>query len=74
MIARKKDTTKTQYVTNVNGKRIAVLVPISDYEKLMEAQDEIACIKAYDKVKRSNPEFVPASEMFKAVEHKRKHK
>ena len=64
---------KTQYVTDDHGKTVAVIVPVKDYEKLMDELDELECIKAYDKVKARKQEFVPASDVFKAIEQKRKH-
>jgi len=64
---------KTQYVTDDHGKKVAVIVPVKDYEKLMEELDEMECIKAYDKAKSRKQEFTPASDVFKAIEEKRKH-
>ena len=37
-------TTSVQYITNQKGKKTAVVVPISDYEKLMEDLDDLAVI------------------------------
>ena len=62
---------KTQYVTDNHGKKIAVIVPVKDYEKLMDELDELQCIKAYDKAKARKQEFIPASDVFKAIEQKR---
>lgn len=64
---------KTQYVTDNNGKKVAVIVPVKDYEKLLDELDELQCIKAYDKAKARKQEFIPASDVFKAIEKKRKH-
>jgi len=64
---------KTQYITDDHGKKVAVIVPVKDYEKLMDELDELECIKAYDKAKARKQEFIPASDVFKAIEQKRKH-
>jgi len=64
---------KTQYITDDHGKKVAVVVPVKDYEKLMDELDELECIKAYDKAKARKQEFIPASDVFKAIEQKRKH-
>lgn len=64
---------KTQYVTDDQGKKVAVILPVKDYEKIMEELDELECIKAYDKAKARKQEFVPAADVFKAIEQKRKH-
>ncbi|MBW8051138.1 MAG: hypothetical protein FVQ77_12525 [Cytophagales bacterium] len=63
----------TQYITDDHGKTLAVVVPVKDYEKIMEELDEFECIKAYDKVKARKQEFVPAADVFKSIEQKRKH-
>jgi len=63
---------KSQYVTNAEGEKIAIILPMREYEKMMDDLDEYACIKAYDKAKARKQEFVPAEEVFKAIESKRK--
>ncbi len=65
---------KIQFVTDSRGQKSAVILPMKDYEKMLEELDEYACIKAYDKAKARKMEFVPAAEMFKAIEQKRKHR
>ena len=62
---------KTQYVTNDHGKKIAVIVPVESFERMMDELDELHAIKAYDKVKARKNQFVPAEEMFNAIESKR---
>jgi PHD/YefM family antitoxin component YafN of YafNO toxin-antitoxin module len=64
---------KTQFVTDDHGKKVAVILSIKDYEKIMDDLDELDCIKAYDQSKSRKQEFVPASDVFKAIEQKRKH-
>lgn len=63
---------KTQYVTNDHGKKIAVILPLKSYEKMIDGLDELNAIKSYDKIKARKPQFVPAEEMFSAIERKRK--
>lgn len=63
---------KTQYVTDDNGKKVAVIIPFTEYEKLMDDVDELDAIKAYDKARSRKLEFAPAEEVFKSIEHKRK--
>lgn len=61
----------TQYVTDAVGKKTAVIVPVKDYERLMEGMDELECIKAYDRAKACKQTFVPAEDVFAAIESKR---
>jgi len=42
---------KNQFITDNHGQKIAVILPVKDYEKMMDEFDEYACIKAYDKAK-----------------------
>jgi hypothetical protein len=63
---------KTQFVTDKKGKKIAVLIPLKEYERMLEELDELECIRVYDKVMESQPEYVPASKVFSAIEKKRK--
>ena len=64
---------KNQFITDAGGKKVAVILPVKDYEKMLDELDEYACIKAYDKAKARKQEFIPAAEMFKTIEQKRKH-
>ena len=63
---------KNQFITDNTGRKVAVILPIKDYEKMLEELDEYACIKAYDKAKERKLEYVPAADMFAAIEAKRK--
>jgi PHD/YefM family antitoxin component YafN of YafNO toxin-antitoxin module len=63
---------KTQNVTNDHGKKIAIILPLKSYEKMIDELDELDAIKTYDKIKAGKTQFVPAEEMFSAIERKRK--
>ena len=64
---------KNQFITDHQGQKIAVILPMKDYEKMLDELDEYECIKAYDKAKAREQEFIPAADVFKAIEQKRKH-
>ena len=64
---------KNQYITDSLGNKVAVVLAMKDYEKILEELDEYECIKSYDKVKARKQEFLPADEIFKAIEQKRGH-
>ena len=40
-----------QFVTDAQGKRVGVLLDLKTYERLREAQEELADIQAYDAAK-----------------------
>ena len=42
---------KTQYITDNFGKKVSVILPIRDYEKIMAELEEREDIKAYDRAK-----------------------
>ena len=46
-----------EYVIDADGKKKAIVVPISEWQKILEALEELDDIKAYDeaKSKPSNP-------------------
>lgn len=44
-------STSAQFVTDAKGKRVAVLLDVKTYERLREADEELADIRAYDKAK-----------------------
>jgi len=42
---------KPQYITNENGRKTGVILPVRDYEKLLLIAEEFEDIKAYDDAK-----------------------
>ncbi len=63
--------TKEQYVVNENGVRVAVLLDIESYRKMLDAIEELECIRAYDEAKASGGKAIPFEE---AVEEIEKHR
>ena len=54
---------KENYLVDDNGKRIAVMLPIKEYNKMLDAIEELEDIKAYDLAK--NEETIPLKEAIK---------
>lgn len=54
--------TKEQYVIDEQGKSTAVLLEIERYEELLEAQEELEAIQAFDEAKASDDEAIPFSQ------------
>lgn len=61
-----------QYLINEAGKKVSVVIPVKDYERMLEEIDELNCIKVYDKAKSSKQNFVPSEIAFKEIDRKRK--
>ncbi len=50
---------RTQYITDNTGKKVSVILPIRDYEKILEELEELEDIKAYDRAKARKSEPIP---------------
>jgi hypothetical protein len=58
-----------QYITDKNGKKISVVIPVKDYNKLIEAWEELEDIKAYDAAKSKKSDPIDAQIAFEEVEN-----
>jgi len=65
---------KTQFITDDKGKKLAVILPIKDYNEMIEELEELEDIKLYDKAKKDKDEALPIDEAFELIEQKRKNK
>lgn len=63
---------RTQFVTDDNGKKLAVILPIKEYNKMVDELEELEDIKLYDAAKKGKQEFIDAEEAFKEIEESRK--
>ena len=61
-------TNKEQFVVDERGNRTAVLLDIERYSELLEAQEELETIRAYDEAKASGDEAVPLSQALREIE------
>lgn len=67
-------TLNPHYITDNTGKKISVVLPMNDFEAIMEELEELEVIKLYDDAKKSKEPSVPIDEAFKMIEAKRKTK
>ncbi len=65
---------RTQYVTDNNGNKLAIILPIKEYNKMVDDLEELEDIKLYDKTKKDEDESLPIDEAFKLIEQERKSK
>lgn len=63
--------TKEQYLVDEQGTRTAVLLEIERYEELLEAQEELEAIRAYDEAKASRDEAIPFSQAIAEIKKMR---
>jgi activator of HSP90 ATPase len=47
-------TMKTQFVTDDHGKKVAVILPIKEYQKMVEDMEELEDIRLYDEAKQED--------------------
>ncbi len=45
---------KTQFITDNKGKKIAIILPINDYEKIIEELEDLNDIRLYDEAKKED--------------------
>ena len=64
--------TKARYITDTKGEKISVILPLREYENMLEELEEQQDVYLYDKVKASKQEYLPAEEVFQTIEAKRK--
>ncbi len=60
-----------KYVTDEGGQRIAVLLDLEDYQKILEELEELDSIKAYDSARASGEEAVPLDQALREIEQER---
>ena len=65
-------TAHPQYIKDANGNHSLVVLPASEFEKLMEELEEIEDIRLYDEAKKNDTgERISADEVFRSIESKR---
>lgn len=62
---------RTQFVTEDHGNKVAIILPIEEYNKMVNDLEELEDIKCYDKAKFGKQEFIDARQAFKEIEEGR---
>ncbi len=62
---------RQQFIEDNQGKRIAVLLPIDQYNKMLEQLEEINDIRAYDAAKAEEDEVIPFDQAVREIEEER---
>ena len=60
--------TRESFVTDKNGRKIAVQIPIKTYEKLVMDSEELYDIKAYDRSKTRKSQPIPFEQAVKEID------
>jgi len=67
-------TINPQFNTDKSGNKISVVIPVTEFETIMEELDELEDIKLYDEAKSDKEPSIPIDEAFEMIEVKRKKK
>lgn len=63
---------RTQYITDNVGKKVAIILPIKDYQKMIEELEELDDIRLFDEAKKNKSKGILMEEAFKQLTTKRK--
>jgi hypothetical protein len=67
-------TVTPQFITDSTGKKISVVLPIKEFEQMMEQLEDLHDIELYDEAKVANEPSVPIDEAFQIIEAERKNR
>jgi hypothetical protein len=56
---------KQQYIEDNQGQKVAIILPIGEYNKMIEKVEEMEDISLYDRVKAKNEESIPFDQYLK---------
>jgi hypothetical protein len=62
---------RERYVVDEQGNRVAVLLDIGDFQKVLEELEELESIRAYDRAKACGEEAVPFDQAVEEIERGR---
>lgn len=54
-----------QYVTDTDGKKVSVIIPLAEFEQIMEELDELEDIRLYDEAKADKEPAMPFDDFVK---------
>jgi hypothetical protein len=62
----------TQFLTNEKGEKVAVVIGIKEYEKLLEELEDLEDIRAYDEAIASGETPIPFEQAIAEIKRSRK--
>lgn len=60
-----------RFITDSDGKRVAVILDLERYEELLEAMEELDDIRAFDEAKASGDKAIPFEQAIREIEQGR---
>ena len=65
---RGRRRSQPQFIVDEKGSRIGVLIKIAEYKRMLDVEEELASIRAYDEAKASGERPVPFEEASERLE------
>jgi len=63
---------REKFLLDKKGQRVAVVLKMRQYRKILKNLEELEAIRAYDAAKMSHEEAIPFEQAIKEIEKKRK--
>ena len=57
-----------KFIVNQRGKRVGIILDMTEYRQLLDAYEELEAIKAYDEAKASGDEAIPLEQALEEIE------
>ena len=64
---------KTQFLTDENGNKISIVIPLEEYKHMLEDLEELEDIRLFDEVKARNEKSIPLDQYLKNRQKKKKY-
>ena len=61
-----------QFITDLDGRRVAAVLDMESYHRLLDALDEIDAIRAYDEAMGEEDEVIPFEQAIREIEEERR--
>ncbi len=62
---------RSQFVSDEKGNKIAVILPMEEYKRILSELEELESIRAYDAAKDSEDEVIPFEQAIEEIEMSR---
>ena len=59
------------YLTDAEGNRVGVILGIEEYQRLLDALEELEAVRAFDEAKASDDEAIPFEQAIAEIERSR---
>ena len=60
-----------KYLTDAEGNRVGVILSLTEYQRLLDALEDVEAIKAFDAAKSSGEDAIPFEDAIAEIEQSR---